>query len=315
MNLRQKCNDELFTLYDSDIILRLRNAKNLSDTRKILTKFKQYLNQFPPSSEIAKAFLAPFADRKPRTLYRYAQMIKAFMKWYGEPMNDFHVKVPKSLPTYASDQDIEKLFKAIENKKTHKGCIVRDSLMTELTLRTGMRRSELANLAVKDVHADFFLVVKNGKGGKDRVIPLVVELALRLHNFIRDKQPDEKVFKLKPASITMKIKKFARAAGLTDLHAHTLRHKFATDLLERGANLKVVQQLLGHENLATTEVYLSITDQSLRDAIGLLDSKAKKPALKKKIDQDKPAWVQAFDEMAKDGKNYGLGLDGSLHEV
>ena len=314
MTLRQKCNDELFELYDSDLILRLRNAKNLSDTRKILAKFKQFLNQFPPSSEIAKAFLAQYADRKPRTLYRYAQMIKALMNWYGEPMNDFKVKVPKSLPTYTDDQDIEKLFKAIENKKTHKGCIVRDSLMTKLALRTGMRRSELANLMVKDVHADF-LMVKNGKGAKDRVIPLVAELVLRLHNFIRDMQPDERVFKLKPASITMKIKKFARAAGLTDLHAHTLRHKFATDLLERGANLKVVQQLLGHENLATTEVYLSITDQSLRDAVGLLDSKAKKPALKKKIDPDKPVWVQAFDEMANDGKNYILDLDRTLHEV
>ncbi len=168
MTLRQKCNDELFELYDSDLILRLRNAKNLSDTRTILAKFKQFLNQFPPSFEITKAFLAPFADRKPRTLYRYA---------------------------------------------------------------------------------------------------------------------------------------------------HTLRHKFATDLLERGANLKVVQQLLGYENLATTEVYLSITDQSLRDVIGLLDSKAKKSALKKKIDPDKPAWVQAFDEMANDGKNYILGLDGTLYEV
>ncbi len=106
-------------------------------------------------------------------------------------------------------------------------------------------------------------MVKNGKGAKDRVIPLGSELVLRLHNFIRDMQPDERVFKLKPASITMKIKKFARAAGLADLHAHTLRHKFATDLLERGANLKVVQQLLGHENLATTEVYLNVAMKHL----------------------------------------------------
>ena len=120
MTLRQKCNDESFELYDSDIVLRLRNAKNLSDTRKILTKFEQFLPQFPHSSEIAKAFLAQYADRKPRTLYRYAQMIRAFIKWYGEPMSDIHVKVPKSLPTYTKDQDIEKLFKAIENKKTQR---------------------------------------------------------------------------------------------------------------------------------------------------------------------------------------------------
>ena len=314
MTLRQKCNDELFELYDSDIVLRLHNAKNLSDTRKILARFKLYLNQFPPSPEIAKAFLAPFANRKPRTLYRYAQMIKAFMKWYGEPMDDFKVKIPKSLPPYTDDQDIEKLFKAIENKKTHKGCIVRDILMIELALRTGMRRSELANLAVKDVHADF-LMVRNGKGAKDRMIPLGAELVSRLHNFIRDMQPDEKVFKLKPACITMKIKKFARAAGLSDFHAHTLRHKFATDLLERGANLKVVQQLLGHENLATTEVYLSITDQSLRDAVGLLDSKARKPALRRKIDPDKPAWMQALDEIFKSEKNHRILRDGTLEEV
>lgn len=82
---------------------------------------------------------------------------------------------PKSLPRYTNDQDIEKLFKAIENKKTHKGCIVRDILMTELALKTGMRRSELTNLAMKDVHADFFsLEVKNGKGAKDRMSSAMV---------------------------------------------------------------------------------------------------------------------------------------------
>ena len=64
------------------------------------------------------------------------------MKWYGEPMDDFKVKVPKSLPPYTEDQDIEKLLSAIGNKKTHKGYIVRDSLMTEPALKTGMRRGE-----------------------------------------------------------------------------------------------------------------------------------------------------------------------------
>jgi site-specific recombinase XerD len=113
--------------------------------------------------------------------------------------------------------------------------------------------------------------VRNGKGGKDRVIPLKPVIAQRLHNFIEGMQPKEKVFKLKAPCISMKIKKFARKAGLDDFHAHTIRHKFATDLLERGANLKVVQELLGHENLSTTEVYLSIVDQGTRDAVNLLD--------------------------------------------
>ena len=93
-------NSELFELYDSDLVLRLHNAKNLSDTRKILTRFNQYLNSFPPSPELAKGFLARYVDKKPRTLYRYAQMVRVFMKWYGEPMDDFKVEVPKALPPY-----------------------------------------------------------------------------------------------------------------------------------------------------------------------------------------------------------------------
>lgn len=275
--LRNLSNDDLFKLYDSDLVLRLRNAKNLSDTRKMLTRFKEYLNGYPPSPELAKGFLSQFASRKPRTLYRYSQMIRVFMKWYGEPMDDFRVKVPKNIPPYTEDSDIEKLFGAIENKKTHKGCITRDSLLVELALKTGMRRSELANLEPRDIHSDFLVVMK-GKGGKDRVIPLAQSTAQRLHNFIVDMKPDEKVFKLKAPCISNKIRQFAKKAGLGDFHTHTMRHKFATDLLEKGANIKVVQELLGHENLATTQVYLSVTDLGLRQAVELLDDKSSNKA-------------------------------------
>jgi len=116
-------------------------------------------------------------------------MIKSFMKWYGEPMDNFKVKVPKNLPPYTEDSDIEKLFAAVESKKTHKGCIVRDSLLVQLALKTGMRRAELANLEPKDIHADF-LVVRGGKGGKDRLIPLAPATAQRLQNFIKGMEPD-----------------------------------------------------------------------------------------------------------------------------
>lgn len=153
--MRHMTNEELFKLYPNDLVLRLHNAKNLSDTRKVLDRFKDYLNGYPPSPELAKGFLAQYTDRKPRTLYRYVQMIRVFMKWYGEPMDDFRVKVPKTLPPYTKDSEVEKLFAAIENKRSHKGCIVRDSLLVELALKTGLRRSELGNLEVKNVHQDF----------------------------------------------------------------------------------------------------------------------------------------------------------------
>ena len=163
--MRRMTNEELFQLYDSDLVLRLHNAKNLSDTKKMLTRFKEFLNGYPPSPELAKGFLAQYANHKPRTLYRYAQMIRVFMKWYGEPMDDFKIKVPKSLPPYTEDSQIDRLLSAIGNKRTHKVCIVRDTLLVKLALKSGMRRGELANLEGRDIHDDF-LVVRNGKGAR-----------------------------------------------------------------------------------------------------------------------------------------------------
>ena len=273
LRLRHMGNTELFSNYANELILRLHNTKNLNDTRKILHKFKQYLDSEKPTPEYAKSFLTQFANKKPRTLYRYAQMIKAFMHWYGEPINDFKVKVPKSLPSYTEDNDIDKLFKAIEEKKTHKGTVIRDHLLVESALQTGLRRSELAALTPSDIHADF-IIVRHGKGDKDRTVPINASLALRLRNFTANLAPNEKIFKLKPPCITMKIKQFARKAGLNELHTHSLRHKFATALLEKGANIKAVQELLGHENLNTTQVYLSITDKGKREAIKLLEEKS-----------------------------------------
>jgi integrase/recombinase XerD len=270
LRLRNMQNKELLELYDADLVLRLHNAKDLADHRKMLARFLlEYLNGFPPTPELAKGFLSQYANHKPRTLARYAKMIKSFMKWYGEPMTDFKIKVPKSLPPYTGDTDIEKLFSAIENKKTHKGCITRDSLLVALALKTGMRRSELASLKPKDIHSDF-LMVRRGKGDKDRQLPLIPAISQRLHNFIKGMAPDEEVFKLKAECISDKIRRFAKKAGI-DLHTHSLRHKFATTLLEKGVNVRTVQELLGHENLGITHVYLSITNQSLHDAVSKLD--------------------------------------------
>ena len=86
-------------------------------------------------------------------------------------------------------------------------------LLFELYLKTGMRRSELAHLIVKDIHDDFLMVIK-GKGMKDRMIPLLPELAERLHKFVKNKDRDESVFDLKPVSITNKMIIFAKKAGV-----------------------------------------------------------------------------------------------------
>jgi site-specific recombinase XerD len=270
LSLRDKTNDELFRLYTDDLTLRLHNEKNLRDTKTLLMHFQDHLSVEKPSREAAKAFLAQYAKRKARTLYRYTQVIKAFMNWYGEPLEDIRVRVPKSLPSYTEDADIEKLLESIGKKQSHKHNIGRDQLLVEVALRTGMRRGELANLHKKDIHVDF-LIVREGKGIKDRMIPLIPDVAAKLANFTQDMTPEQRVFGLGGPAIGMKIKKYASRAGIKDFHTHSLRHKYATDLLESGANIKVVQALLGHENLNTTQVYLSITEKSLYEAVVKLD--------------------------------------------
>jgi integrase/recombinase XerD len=276
LELRQMGNDELFELYDNEIVLRLHNPKNLSDTRKRLAEFKEYLGGRPPSPELAKAFLTRWADKKSYTRYRYTHMIKSFMRWYGQPIDDVKVRLPKSLPPYTEDIVVQKLLDAIDDHKTHKGCIPRDRLLVELDVRTGMRRAELAELEARDVHEDF-LVVRNSKYDKDRVIPLAPQLARKLNDFVRGMKPREKVFKLKGPCISMKIKYFARKAGLDEsFHLHCLRHKFATDVLESGGDLRTLQELMGHENLSTTQMYLAVTDKRKRETINQLEFGKKK---------------------------------------
>jgi integrase/recombinase XerD len=234
-----------------------------------------YLGKYPPSPELAKSFLAQFADRKTRTLYRYAQMIKSFMKWYGESIDDVKIKVPKTLPAYTENSDIEKMLAVIPNKRNHKDLIERDQLLVMLGWKSGLRRAELANLHVRDIHGDS-LIVRNGKGKKDRLVPLTQEVTAKLHQYIKNKNSDQQVFGLTPESLGMKIKQIATKAGLSDFHTHTLRHKFATDVLESGTNIKVLQTLMGHENLNTTEVYLSLTNRELYAAAKRLDEYSKR---------------------------------------
>jgi integrase/recombinase XerD len=269
VQLRYLPNDKLFAMYEADLILRIRNEKNLKNIFNLLTRFKNFLGSYPPSEELAKGFLAQYTSLRPHTWYNYVGEIKRFMAWYGEPIA-LKAKLPKTLPPYHEDRDVESLLSVIQRKKTHKKMIPRDLLLVELDWRTGLRRAELSNLEAKEIHSDF-LVVRSGKGGKDRFIPLAPTMAEKLHNFIKGMKPNEKVFKLNPTSLGMKIKDLAKRAGLADFHCHSLRHKFATDLLDHGSDIRAVQQLLGHTNLNTTQVYLAVTDKSLREAVNRLE--------------------------------------------
>ena len=268
--LRTKTNEELFSLYKAELALRIRNRSNLSRYYQVLDQFQQFLADTSPSSMLAKSFLSKWSKRKPATVYKYLSIIKGFLNWYGEEI-DLKVKLPHQLPEYVEDESIQKIITAIKKKQTHKKAIDRDILLIELAYNSGLRREELANLKAGDILInEKALIVRKGKGIKDRTVPLPSRIVKLLETHIEDMNADDTIFSVKPVAISDKIRRVAKKAGVK-IHVHSLRHGYATRLLEKGANIKAVQELLGHARIGTTESYLSLLPRHLIETVYLLD--------------------------------------------
>ena len=257
----------------------LIHLRNQGVSESYISKLSGYLGKLcdwagntlaTPNAKSAEKFLSKSVHLKPNSRARYATYLKGFLNYLDIPFN-VKVKVPKTLPEYVQTSDIDQIVDWIKSKQSHKSSIDRDLALLQTAKRTGMRRSELANLRVKDLSVDQNrLFVRGGKGDKDRVIPIHPELRESLASLCEGRSDDERVFSLKPRSLGNKFRNWSNLAGV-DLHTHSFRHHFATSLVKKGANIRAVQELLGHTNLNTTQVYLSVTADHLEDAIGLLD--------------------------------------------
>ncbi|MCL0036467.1 site-specific integrase [Dehalococcoidia bacterium] len=278
MNLRTKQNRELFDLWRNELAFRYRSDKALKEAYRVITAFESYLGGYPPSIELAKSYLSQFLNRKPATLARYSVLVGQFMKWYGDPL-DIKIKEPKSLPQTVDTSDVDKIEDAMSSRKTHKKKIERDVLLVETARLTGLRRSELANLKIADIDfSNRTLVVRGGKGRKDRAVPLLSELNTRLQRFCRGKDPQESVFGLAAVSISSKISNWAKKAEVPQIHAHSLRHEFGTRLAKNKVGARAIQSLLGHDDMATSQRYIDVVGQDLKEAIDTLASPAGRQA-------------------------------------
>ncbi|HJO59397.1 MAG TPA: tyrosine-type recombinase/integrase [SAR202 cluster bacterium] len=256
-----------------DSYLNSLKVRNCSD--KYIGANKRFLltlvNTFPIiNEESALQYLGTFNDIGANSRARYGGMLKGLLNHMGMSF-DTKFKRPKLLPQRVLHEDVEKLKDTIRNKKSHKKSAFRDLILIETAIKTGMRRGELANLLVSHIAFEANrIIVMNGKGAKDRTIPMGDNLKSQLLELCAGKKTNEKVFGFKAVSLGMKIKEWGDKAGVP-IKAHSLRHYFATNLMERGANIKQVQELLGHESLATTQIYLSLMADHLEDAIQLLE--------------------------------------------
>tara|TARA_X000000368_G_scaffold360109_1_gene303727 strand:- start:4256 stop:5143 length:888 start_codon:yes stop_codon:yes gene_type:complete len=182
-------------------------------------------------------------------------------------------KQERFLPTSMSESEVEKLLKSPNKKlKIEK----RDKAMIEMLYATGMRISELVNLKMIDVDIQRCVIKVFGKGSKERLIPFGERALEALNDYIEDRHelPTKEVFlsnrgtKMSRQAFWQRIKIYLSRAGLKgSISPHTLRHAFATHLLNRGADLRSVQLLLGHSDLSTTQIYTHIAKQRLSDVL------------------------------------------------
>jgi site-specific recombinase XerD len=243
-------------------------------TEQAVREFRLYLNRQPA---LPAGRPGTTATLKHKTQNYYMISIRAFLKFLRkrgiESLNPERIELAKvgarDLDLISPDE-LVRLLNAPSSAKATEGSALaslRDKAMLELLFSTGLRVSELCSLNRDlDLNRDEFSV--RGKGEKVRVVFLsdTAKRAIKAYETKRTDIDEEKLFPLTPRSVERIIKKYAIAAGITrKVTPHVIRHSFATDLLENGADLRSVQALLGHQNIATTQVYTHVTDKHLRE--------------------------------------------------
>lgn len=199
----------------------------------------------------------------------------ALIFYYNEVLGrKFEIKTPKikkSTPVVLSKDEIKKIFNVIHSKK--------DKLILQMYYSSGLRLSEALNLKVKDFSFDENVVwIRDGKGGKDRMTILSEKLSKDIKEFCQFKSKDDFVFvgkngdPLYPRYVQRILEKAKVEAGIIkDVHIHSLRHSFATHLLEAGVDIRKIQELLGHSDLSTTQIYTKISNEELKKVKSPLD--------------------------------------------
>ncbi len=262
----------------TELKLKGRSNKTISSYTFFI---KNYLNvvKNPETASLdeIKSYLATLLDRytnKSRSLaisslrFLYTKIIKRqdkidILEILETP------KKEKTLPVVLTKEEVKSLINAAQFEKT--------KLMIKMLYSTGLRVSELVNLTPKDI--DFkenIGWVRKGKGNKDRSFNLNEKLNKELTKYLEKNPKNKYLFSeekpLSPRNIQLILKRLSKRANINKkISPHTLRHSFATHLLDRGENLLSIQELLGHENLETTKIYTHISREQIKKVKTPLD--------------------------------------------
>lgn len=291
-------------LNDFDLYLMMERAMSdntregyLRDVRKLLA----YLESTPSESgnagstplrevtiDILRRFLGELHDVgiAERSQARIVAGVRSFFKFLSlEGYLDINpaelLETPKigiHLPEVLTVEEIDAMIQAIDPDKAE---AQRDRAIIETLYGCGLRVSELVNLEISKISADEGYLVVRGKGNKERLVPMSDTAIAEIDDYL----PDRAALPIKPGEenilflnrrgrrltrerIFQIVKSLAENAGIRKtISPHTLRHSFATHLLEGGANLRAIQQMLGHESIATTQIYIHLDRSTLRSDI------------------------------------------------
>ena len=269
------------------------SANTVSAYRRDLHKFDEFANKRKLGLEAVRSddlvdFLSSLYRQKleSRTVARHLVTLRNFFRFAQaqeliaeDPA--LHLESPKirrSLPGYLRLEEVEKLL-ARPDEKTPLG--LRDRAMLEVLYSTGLRVSELISLRVMDVDRATGCIRCIGKGDKERIVPIGKKALALVERYLRDARPKLVGKKQQPQAPTLFINRrggplsrvgvwkilsaYGREAGLrVALTPHMLRHSFATHLLERGADLRSVQLMLGHSDISTTQIYTHVVEERLK---------------------------------------------------
>lgn len=266
----------------------------ISNYIRDIRQFKQYINAqelksfLDVSSNIARYYISHLNEKgyHSKSAARKISSLRGFYQFLleeGEVDNNIFsevesIKVPKSLPKFIYQNEMERLFESIDCSSN---LGKRDFCILELMYGTGIRVSELSSIKTSDI--DFFnrQLLVMGKGKKERYVPLHGKLIEALQEYILNARtkllvnnklnPTDHLFlnfkgtPLTPRGVRDILDRMVENAGeLFSISPHMIRHSFATHLLDRGADLRSVQELLGHVNLSTTQIYTHVSKDKLK---------------------------------------------------
>lgn len=255
------------------------------DLRKVAARLAAAGLDFFSASAVDLAAAVYAEGEQPRSQARALAACRKLYGWLEEhgrradnPCRSLKTaKQTQSLPLFVSEAQIDALLNAPDTDTPHG---LRDKALLELMYATGLRVSEAVKLKLGEADIQRGLINTIGKGDKQRIVPMGAEAVHWLERYLREARGqllkglrcDELFVSQKKTGISrqlawMIVKQYAEAAGIRGLSPHGLRHAFATHLVNHGADLRVVQMLLGHADISTTQIYTHVADVRLQAVV------------------------------------------------